>query len=34
MPTLDEIATRIAEDYELAGTPGRDAIRQIIGDPR
>ena len=32
MPTLDEIAARIAADEDLVGAPGRDTISRIIGD--
>ena len=31
-PTLDEIAGRVAGDDELAGAPGRDTIKRVIGD--
>ena len=33
-PALDEIVAQIAEDDELAGAPGRDAVGRIIGDIR
>lgn len=32
-PTLDEVAGWIREDGSLAGAPGRDTVRRVIGDP-
>ncbi|URM96625.1 hypothetical protein LUW76_21085 [Actinomadura madurae] len=32
-PSLDEITALIAADDDLAGAPGRDTVRRIVGEP-